>query len=127
MREFASYAVLLAGLLCAAAAMAQDAPKATVTIDCAHKANCSAASLAIASINRVQDYAADHDTNVTVRPQGGVWFVEADGLDAFGTGKTIDEAAEDFIHCADLMDHEPVDPANSGAPKLPDCNAQTCS
>jgi hypothetical protein len=133
MRELVSYALLFLGILFAAAATAQDAPKpmdkaeATVTIDCAGNPNCSLALLATESIKRVQDYATDHDTTVTVKPRGGVWWVEADGIDAFGTGKTVDEAAEDFMHCVDVMEHEPAEPANSGAPKLPDCNAQTCS
>lgn len=84
-------------------------------------------SSSVSPLDQVKAYAADHDAKVTVRQQDGVWFVEADGLDAFGEGKTVDEAAEDFMHCADMLDHEPVNPANSGSPKLPDCNAQICS
>jgi hypothetical protein len=109
MRTFVSLALLLLGVLFAAAAMAQDKPYSTSSL---------------APLDQVKAYAADHDAKVTVRQQDGIWFVEADGLDAFGEGKTIDEAAEDFLHCADMMDHEPVNPANSGSP---DCNASLCS
>lgn len=74
-------------------------------------------------MDKVNAYAADHDAKVTVTQRGGYYWVEVDGLDPHGVGKTVDEAAEDFMHCADMMDHEPVNPANSGPPN---CDAQSC-
>jgi hypothetical protein len=79
------------------------------------------------ALDQVKMYAAEHDAKVTVRKWHGNYWVEVDGLDPHGVGKTVDEAAKDFLHCADMMDHEPIDPANSGAPKAPDCAVgQTC-
>ncbi len=66
-------------------------------------------------LDQVKAYAAAHDSTVTVRTWHGNVWVEVEGLDPHGVGKTIDEAATDFLHCADMMDHEPVDPAQSAA------------
>lgn len=94
MKAFVSYAVLFLGVVCAAAAMAQGKPK---------------------SIDQVKAYAAAHESKVEVTKRNGYWWVEVDGLDPHGTGKTIAQAAEDFMRCADIMAHEPADPAHTSA------------
>jgi hypothetical protein len=95
-------------------------PKATVMIDCTGVPDCSVAMLDVKSIHLVQKYATDHDTDVTVIPRNGYWWIEADGLDAHGTGKTIEEAAEDFLYTVDMMDHEPA-PAKFVCPEKDYC------
>jgi hypothetical protein len=94
MKFLVIFALLFAALMCAAAALAQDKPK---------------------PMDKVNAYASDHDAKVTVTKRGGYYWVEVDGLDPHGTGKTIDEAAEDFMHCVDVMDHEPAEPAHGSS------------
>ena len=62
----------------------------------------------------VHDYAFTHKMELTERKDsaGYIWL-EMDGSDIFGVGKTEALAADDFLHCADLIDHEPVDPAHA--------------
>ena len=55
-------------------------------------------------MDRVHAYAGSHA--VTVARRNGYWFVEEEGSDIFGTGKTVREAAEDFLADADLEAHE---------------------
>ena len=59
-------------------------------------------------MQQVEAYAGKH--KVTVRHWHGNYWVEAEGLDAHGVGKTVDQAAQDFLYRADLLDHEPSDP-----------------
>lgn len=61
-----------------------------------------------APLDKVKTYAHGH--KVTIRRWHGNVWVEAEGLDPFGVGKTVDEAAKDFLKSADIMDHEKNQP-----------------
>lgn len=67
------------------------------------------------AMQQAQAYAVATHHKLTVTPIHGWYFVEMNGSDIFGTGKTPEEAAEDFMHCADLLTHEPADPGHAPA------------
>jgi hypothetical protein len=62
-------------------------------------------------MERVRVLAGTHA--VTTGKRHGVYWVEVEGSDIFGTGDTLDEAANDFLADADLEGHE----ANRPNPK----------
>ncbi len=43
---------------------------------------------------------------VTTEKRHGIYWVEVEGSDTFGTGATLDEAANDFLADADLIENE---------------------
>jgi hypothetical protein len=67
------------------------------------------------AVEAAQFYAKAHHEKLTVTTHGGYYWVEMEGSDIFGTGKTEELAAEDFLGCADLFDHEPADPGHAPA------------
>jgi|SRR6185437_2808797 len=67
------------------------------------------------AMDAAEAYAAASHHKLTVRHDHGYVWVEMEGSDIFGTGKTEEEAAEDFLSCADLLAHEPTDPAHAPA------------
>jgi hypothetical protein len=64
----------------------------------------SMALAATSPLDQVKTYAHGH--KVTVRHWNGKVWIEAEGLDPFGIGKTVDEAAREFMKSARMMDHE---------------------
>jgi hypothetical protein len=67
------------------------------------------------AISAAQYYATAHHEKLTIRKDKGYFWIEMEGSDIFGVGKTEELAAEDFLGCADLIDHEPQDPAHAPA------------
>jgi hypothetical protein len=67
------------------------------------------------AVEAARFYATAHHEKLTITRHGGYFFVEMEGSDIFGTGKTEELAAEDFLGCADLFDHEPADPGHAPA------------
>lgn len=65
-------------------------------------------------LDQVRAYAGKHKVSVT-HWRGKVW-VEADGLDPFGVGDTVDEAAQSFLDSAGMMDRENNHPQLKKAP-----------
>lgn len=63
----------------------------------------------------VRSYAASTHHKLMVRHDHGYVWVEMEGSDIFGVGKTEESAAEDFLSCADLLTHEPKRPAHAPA------------
>lgn len=55
-------------------------------------------------MDKVHVLAGEHA--VTTGKRNGVYWVEVEGSDIFGTGTTVDEAAVDFLADADLELHE---------------------
>ncbi|HZC44548.1 MAG TPA: hypothetical protein VE195_10260 [Acidobacteriaceae bacterium] len=55
-------------------------------------------------MDKVRVLAGTHE--VTTGKRHGVYWVEVEGSDIFGTGATLDEAAVDFLADADLELHE---------------------
>jgi hypothetical protein len=55
-------------------------------------------------MEKVRVLAGEHA--VTTGKRHGVYWVEVEGSDIFGTGTTLDEAAIDFLADADLEGHE---------------------
>jgi hypothetical protein len=55
-------------------------------------------------MDKVRVLAGQHA--VTTGKRHGVYWVEVEGSDIFGTGATLDEAAIDFLADADLEGHE---------------------
>ena len=55
-------------------------------------------------MDKVRVLAGEH--TVTTGKRYGVYWVEVEGSDIFGTGATLDEAAMDFLADADLEGHE---------------------
>lgn len=76
------------------------------------------------SIDYVRIYAAEHNSTITERKHNGWVWIEMKGSDIFGVGRSEEAAAEDFLGCADLMDHE----QNQPLPKAqkPDCSKTDC-
>lgn len=74
------------------------------------------------SLDKAKAYADAHHQEMTVTPRDGFWWVEMDGSAIFGTGKTQDEAADDFNHCADLFENEPAHPAHHTCTDDRDCS-----
>ena len=70
-------------------------------------------------MQQVDKYAGKR--KVTVRRWHGNYWVEVDGVDAHGVGKTVDKAAQDFLYRADMLDHEKNPPMLTA---LPDSLAQ---
>jgi hypothetical protein len=60
------------------------------------------------AMDMVRAYAAAHHHALTEREDHGHIWIELKDSDVFGQGRTEEEAAEDFLSCADLMDHEPT-------------------
>lgn len=58
----------------------------------------------LSPIQQVRAYCKGHA--VTIRRQNGVVWIEAEGLDMFGVGPTVEAAAKSFLIMADVMDHE---------------------
>ena len=68
---------------------------------------CSVQAMAqheLTSMEKVRVLAGTHA--VTTGKRHGVYWVEVEGSDIFGTGTTRDEAANDFLADADLEGHE---------------------
>lgn len=55
-------------------------------------------------MDKVRILAGQHA--ITTGKRHGVYWVEVEGSDIFGTGMTLDEAAIDFLADADLEGHE---------------------
>jgi hypothetical protein len=55
-------------------------------------------------MEKVRVLAGEHA--ITTGKRHGVYWVEVEGSDIFGTGETLDEAAIDFLADADLEGHE---------------------
>lgn len=55
-------------------------------------------------MDKVRVLAGQHA--ITTGKRHGVYWVEVEGSDIFGTGATLDEAAIDFLADADLEGHE---------------------
>jgi hypothetical protein len=55
-------------------------------------------------MDKVRVLAGEH--TITTGKRHGVYWVEVEGSDIFGTGTTLDEAALDFLADADLEGHE---------------------
>ena len=55
-------------------------------------------------MDKVRVLAGEHA--ITTGKRYGVYWVEVEGSDIFGTGMTLDEAAIDFLADADLEGHE---------------------
>lgn len=68
-------------------------------------------------MQQVRRYAGKH--KVTVRRWHGNYWVEVEGLDAHGVGKTVDKAAQDFLYRADMLDHEQNPPMMLAPPPVP--------
>ncbi len=68
-------------------------------------------------LDQVKAYCAAHHSKMTVH-QGkeGYWWVEGKNLDPFGVAKTVDEAAENFLKSAEMMDSETNHPILKSAP-----------
>lgn len=79
-------------------------------------------------LDQVRAYAGKHKVTVT-RWRGKVW-VEAEGLDPFGVGDTLDRAAQSFLDSAGMMDREKNHPqlkkAPGGQAKAPNAAPWVC-
>lgn len=68
-------------------------------------------------MDKVRVLAGDHA--ITTGKRHGVYWVEVEGSDIFGTGTTLDEAAIDFLADADLEGHEANRPSLRTLPPEP--------
>lgn len=66
-------------------------------------------------MDRVRAIAGSHA--LTITPRNGVYWVEVEGSDIFGTGSTVAEAVNDFLSDADLEAHEANKPHLHTLPK----------
>ncbi len=64
-----------------------------------------------APLGQVKDYAAQQNAIITITRRSGFVWLEMSGSEVFGTGRTVDEAAGDFLADLDLVSHE-ADPAD---------------
>ena len=79
-------------------------------------------------MDKVRVLAGQHA--ITTGKRYGVYWVEVEGSDIFGTGATLDEAAIDFLADADLEGHEANRPNLKTLPQNPrpqiDCDQTYC-
>lgn len=79
-------------------------------------------------MDKVNQYAAKIHQRVTITQHSdGYWWIELDkDSDVFGVGKTVDEAAWDFLTAADTVAHETNHPylKRKTSPKL--SNTKKC-
>jgi hypothetical protein len=79
-------------------------------------------------MDKVRVLAGEHA--ITTGKRHGVYWVEVEGSDIFGTGATLDEAAIDFLADADLEGHEANRPNLKTLPQetkpAVDCAAAYC-
>jgi hypothetical protein len=57
---------------------------------------------------------------ITTGKRHGVYWIEVEGSDIFGTGATLDEAANDFLADADLIENEANRPNLRTLPQQPE-------
>jgi hypothetical protein len=58
------------------------------------------------AMDQVKAYAASQHATITITKSGGYLWVEMSDSDVFGIGKTLDEAAQDFMADLDIIQHE---------------------
>ena len=79
-------------------------------------------------MEKVRVLAGEHA--ITTGKRHGIYWVEMEGSDIFGTGSTLDEAALDFLADADLEGHEANRPNLRTLPQETkpqiDCAASYC-
>lgn len=68
------------------------------------------------AVDQVKAYAAAHRSKMTVRKWHGNYWVEVDGLDPCGVGRTPEEAAREFMADAKMMDAETNAPKSKMQP-----------
>jgi hypothetical protein len=68
------------------------------------------------AMEKVRVLAGEH--TITTGKRHGVYWVEVEGSDIFGTGETLDEAAMDFLADADLEGHEANRPHLKSLPQV---------
>ena len=79
-------------------------------------------------MDKVRVLAGEHA--ITTGKRHGVYWVEVEGSDIFGTGATLEEAAIDFLADADLEGHEANRPHLKSLPEQAkpaiDCSQSYC-